>query len=67
MQYFLFDFDGTLINSAPGLMQSVIDVAAKNKLPYKTEDEIMPHLGLAEFHVFHDLYGVPGGRRSRDQ
>ena len=36
MQYFLFDFDGTLINSAPGLMQSVIDVAAKNKLHYKT-------------------------------
>ncbi|MFR6344447.1 MAG: HAD family hydrolase [Christensenellales bacterium] len=58
MQNFLFDFDGTLINSAPGLMQSVIDVAAKNKLPYKTEDEIMPHLGLAEFHVFRDLYGV---------
>ncbi len=31
MRYFLFDFDGTLINSAPGLMQSIKDVAEKKR------------------------------------
>ena len=40
MRYFLFDFDGTLINSAPGLMQSIKDVAEKNGLPKKTDAEI---------------------------
>lgn len=60
MRYFLFDFDGTLINSAPGLMQSIKDVAEKNGLPKKTDAEILPHLGLSEFHAFRDLYHVRG-------
>ena len=60
MRYFLFDFDGTLINSAPGLMQSIKDVAENNGLPKKTDAEILPHLGLSEFHAFRDLYHVRG-------
>lgn len=65
MQYFLFDFDGTLINSAPGLIRSIQDVAAKNGLPAKTDRAILPHLGLSNFRAFRDLYGVHGREEAR--
>ncbi len=44
-QYILFDLDGTIINSAEGIMNSLRDAFQKFKIPLNTYEELYPFIG----------------------
>jgi phosphoglycolate phosphatase len=41
----LFDLDGTILDSAPGIVQSLVDTFAHIGLPVPPEDELMHYVG----------------------
>lgn len=44
-QYVLFDLDGTIINSAEGIMNSLRDAFQKFKIHLNTYEELYPFIG----------------------
>ena len=53
----VFDFDGTLVNSVPGVVASIHAMQAELNLPHKTEQEISRHIGYGEKFLFEAVLG----------
>lgn len=57
-QAVLFDFDGTLIDSYPGITASVNHVRSLHGLPPLSESQVRPHVGRGPALLLRDTVGV---------
>ena len=58
-KYVLFDLDGTLTDSGPGIINSAIYALGKFGITIKDRKELFPFIGPPLSESFHNLFGIP--------
>ena len=59
IKYVLFDLDGTLTDSGPGIINSAIYALGKFGITIKDRKELFPFIGPPLSESFRDLFGIP--------
>ena len=59
IKYVLFDLDGTLTDSGPGIINSAIYALGKFGITIKDRKQLFPFIGPPLNESFRDLFGIP--------